>query len=188
MKRRVSSRRRVLLGATGLTCAALVLPAGASAVTIGSTHLGAPFDYNLYCGGNPSCSLAQTRLPGAPIVKAPSSGHIKQWRVNVITPGKLRLVVLEKVAPGQFKALAQSGERSPGATGVRKFESNLGIKKGNFIALSLRDANVSIGGLAKDGARQQGFLPAFTVGDTLDSSPGYSTPNEELQFNAILED
>jgi hypothetical protein len=187
MKRRVSSRRRVVLGATGLTCAALVLTASASAVTIGSTHVGAPFAYNLYCGGNPSCSLAQTRLPGAAIVKAPSNGHITQWKVSVLTPGKLRLLVLEKVAPGQFKALAQSGQRSPGATGVRKFETNLGVKKGNFIALSLRDANVSIGALANDGARQQGFLPAFTVGDTLDSHPGYSTPGQELQFNATLE-
>jgi hypothetical protein len=165
---------------------ALALPAGASAVTLGSTHLGKPSEGSRYCGGNPSCSSTQTKLPGA-IVKAPARGHIKRWRVNVVVPGKLQLLVLERVAEDQFKALAASEKRSPATAGVKKFKTNLSIDKKNFIGISLLDATVNIGGYEKLGAEKQGFLPAFTVGNTLTSSPGYSDPDDVLQFNATLE-
>jgi|SRR5215211_4485474 len=154
MKRRVFSRRRLVLGATGLTCAVLVAPALAGAAVIGPPDLESKWDGSRACGLDPApCEFVNLRLPTGD-VRSPVTGTITKWRVNIeefsgTGEGPVQLQVLRRTVnePGrpadEFRAVRESSEEDTGIN-VNTFFASLKIRKGDFIGLNLLGENTSI--------------------------------------------
>jgi hypothetical protein len=151
------------LAALATLTAAVSLPAWASGATLGSTRVDTSSNAGVFCGGFPSCALAQTSLPGG-LTKASFTGKIRSWRVNIDSGGSLQLLVLRKNSDGSFSAITGSAVKAPATSGVHRFGAKLKIKKGEFIGLNLLDEDVTIHTLsAPDPALLDGFLPAFGI-------------------------
>ena len=106
-------------------------PSGASAATIGSDLKGSPNPGSGYsCGiGIASCAVQQLELP-ADRTKAPFRGVIRSWRFRTVVdpekPGgwKLRLRIVRKTAPGQFKFVRKSKPGRVKKPGRHRFKSH----------------------------------------------------------------
>jgi hypothetical protein len=124
---------------TGIVALALVasapIPATAGAVTLGSRSLGIQPELGATCdAADVQCIWVNTRIPGAE-VRAPFSGRIRKWRV--VTPGinVYQLVVMRKQANGKFKAVETSDVEETDGAGTHGFETNVRIKKGDYIGI-----------------------------------------------------
>jgi serine/threonine-protein kinase len=111
-------------------------PALAGSTVLGSDLLepGAPRD----CRGrtvsttSPGCTIAQLRLPGQRIV-VPAPGVIRRWSVRSAL-GEIALAVL-RPREGRFFQIALSSRESVDDERVHTFASDLGVERGDVLAL-----------------------------------------------------
>ncbi len=184
MTNRPSKSIVVSLAVLAAFAGASSLASGASAATLGSTRVGASSSGGVFCGGFTSCALVQKSLP-AGLTRAPFSGTIRSWRVNVDSPGSLQLLVLRKHSDGTFTAVTGSGVKAPTTPGVQRYRASLKIRKHEFIGLNLLDEDVTIFVLsASDPAFLDGFKPAFDIADRQLPYRPFSSGQTELLLNA----
>jgi hypothetical protein len=174
-----------LIGAAAVV-AALSLASPAGAVTLGTTHVAQPSQSALFCGGFETCAYAQTSLLDG-TVKAPVDGTIMSWKVNDDGgPGPVQLLVLTRQSDGSFKTVEASTPKGDLTDGVNAFGAHLDIRKGDFIGLNILDDSTFIQTLNPRMEHVKGFKPAFDLGMSQQPYKPFSTPFDELQFNAQL--
>jgi hypothetical protein len=169
----------------GLVTAALALPTAAGAAVVGSTHIGQSSQTGLFCGGFPSCAEVQTSLAGG-TVKAPFTGRIRTWRVNLDVAGSLQLLVVRKQDDGSFKTVAESSPKRATVAGVQTFGASVPIRKGDLIGLNLLDGDIVIHTLNPRDAHVKAFIPAMRLGTSRMPFKPFRSPFDELQFNASI--
>jgi hypothetical protein len=162
------------------------LPAGASAATLGSKRVGTSSSAGVFCGGFTTCAFAQKSLSGS-LTKAPFSGTIRSWRVNLASGGSLQLLILRKHSDGTYSAVTGSPVKSPTTSGVHRFGARLKIKKGELIGLNLLDEDATVSILsAPDPSLQIGFQPAFGIAGRQPPYNPFGSEMTELLLSAHL--
>jgi hypothetical protein len=108
------------------------------ATVLGSDLLkpGAPRDCrgHVVSPASPGCTLAQLRLPGQRIV-VPAPGAIRRWSVRSAR-GEFALAVL-RPREGRFFQIALSRREFVGDERVHTFTSDLGVERGDVLALRI---------------------------------------------------
>jgi hypothetical protein len=188
------SNRGVMLALSAVFTAALVAPStGQAAITIGSDLAPAPVN-GLACISNPSCTWANTTLPGQQVT-SPTDGVVTRWRVRVAsTPGAdLRLKVI-RPAGGPYTGVNTSATQSLPASGVDQthvFPTSQPIAAGDQIALDV-DGDGEAGNLIVEaagpmaGVTELRWVPSLLDGETRVPTNTF-TDNGELLMNADIE-
>jgi hypothetical protein len=168
------------MGALALAASIVALaPESAGAVTLGSRNLSVDPEFGTGCDlPDTDCILLQTKLPGTK-VRAPFSGKIRKWRIVTPTITEYQLVVMRKRKNGRFKAVGASLAEETVGAGRYTFETNVRIKKGDYIGI-LGD---SFQGINRPRARYGRFVPPPALGD---AAKPVSKGSDELLYNATL--
>lgn len=177
--------RLASLGALAALGAVAAAPAPAGAATLGLHHIGIDSNGGVFCGGFETCAQVQTHLPDG-LTRAPSNGTITHWKVNLDTPGSLRLVVLRKQPDKTFKAVDASTVKAPTAPGVHSYDARLTARKGDFIGLDLLDEEITIQTLSAPGAFLDFFQPDFGTSAQQTRYDPFSGGLTELELKATL--
>lgn len=182
-----------MLAAAACASASFASPAGAA--LIGPRDVSADAFAGAYAGV-PTCTYSAVQLPEGS-VRSPISGTITRWRVHVpaahdtlVNDGPLRLQVLKRIVnqPGivndEFKAIRETPDQAVTPIGKQAFNTDLRIRKGQFIGLVVPD-DTEVGSGAGSPAYLFEWCPELTPGD-----PGgpadFTVPDEYLLFNATV--
>ncbi len=166
------------------TLVALVAATAAQGALLGTSNLNGPSTSSQSCSVNPSCTYIQTKVPGGD-AKAPFNGHVRKWRVSLGLAGSAQLVVVKRLASGEFKVLRASDVES-GGTDVNRYTTNLRIKRGQYTGVSLSDG-AAVSQFDDAGAQRRGFVPAIPVGTSAPPNPSYTSADKSIQLNATLQ-
>jgi RTX calcium-binding nonapeptide repeat (4 copies) len=190
----VTGRRRKLALCAVVGAAALAAPsASQAAITIGSDLGPAPAN-GLACVANPSCTWANTALPGQQVT-SPIDGVVARWRIRVAsTPGAdLRLKVI-RPAGGAHTGVNTSATQSLAASAIDQthvFPTSQPIVTGDQIALDV-DGDGEAGNLVIEtagpmmGVTELRWVPSLLDGETRTPTNTF-TDNGELLVNADVE-
>jgi len=165
---------------------------GAKRVTIGSDLKGSPSVSAGYgCGSTDPCVIQQLSLSGHR-TKARFRGTIRKWRYRTVAEPdadgySLRLRVVRKVAPGEFRFVGRSSRGLIDEPGRHAFKTDLRVRRGDFIGLQLPpNTQGDINGFYVDdpGARNASWFPAPPNGAT--GSPFDIDSGTEYLYNATI--
>ncbi len=143
------------------------------------------------CGPEP-CVLMQAKLP-ARKTRAPYRGLVKRWRFETVDTDHaeyaVRLRVIRKVGPGEFKLLERSaaGVIPEDASGTFRFPANLKIGKRDFVGLELPASDNTQGFYVFGGTPgAKGLLFGEVPAGQSTQSPDAVYPNDEYLYNATI--
>lgn len=177
------------VGFATLSVGALLWLSGSAQAVVLGADVKAFSDSAQYCMTAPHCTMVQTTLPDR-MTKAPFSGRITRWRVQEPI-GTLWIQVLRRLPDGRFKAVRSSEAEtpiSPAENEVFAFDTNLRIRKGQFVGIGLEDFGSSGLNAKSSGpeACRKGLVPGLFDGESGEPNPSYGGCGSLLLYNATL--
>jgi hypothetical protein len=181
-------RKLSALAVAAIVCLPALLPSAAGAtptITVGSSLITKPSLKETFSGGFVTVANASLSDPGANAV-SPVDGTVVRWRLAPQPAGgaSYSLDVLRPVAGGAYSLAAASAPHSASALWTEVFPTNLPIKAGDLIGLSVEvpAGQVELEVVPVPGLVQYFWDPALT-----DSSPAVAPHTQaalEVNFNA----
>ena len=158
-----SVKRICVPAAAGLIAAlcTLTLSTSAAAVTIGANVNDTSNTGEVGC--SPACTFQDTADVPAQTMKAPCTGTVTTWRVNVATSATFSLRIIRDNLDGTETTTASSAAQTPGAAGVAAFTTSIPIAAGEFIGVDIPPGGTIIDRMAP-GVSGNVFRPPLTDG------------------------